>query len=82
MKINTNEIENEIREFSSNKRISQYTDRLKKVNDILNKNKSLNKSTQDCTMLLSKIREDNLKNIFSMELIIKFLKDYKEIKNK
>jgi len=82
MKIDVSEIENEIRTFSSNKKISQYTDRMKKVNDILANNKAGNKSVQDCTMLISKIREDNLKNIFGMEMIIKFLKDYKEIKKK
>jgi hypothetical protein len=68
-----------VKEFSSSKEITTYNDRIKRVNEVMIKNKNLGKSVTDCLEVAEKIREKNLSTLFYYEKIITFLNEIKEL---
>jgi len=73
------EIATNVKEFSSSKEITTYNDRIKRVNEVMIKNKNLGKSVTDCLEVAEKIREKNLSTLFYYEKIITFLNEIKEL---
>lgn len=73
------EVATNVKEFSSSKEISTYNERIKRVNDIINKNKGIGKSVTDCLEVAEKIRVNNMAKLFYYEKIVTFLNEIKEL---
>ena len=73
------EMTGNIKEFSSSKEITTFIERIKRVNDVIQKNKSGGKSVTDCLEVSEKIRENNMFKLFYYEKIITFLNEIKEL---
>ena len=73
------EVATNVKEFSSSKEITTYNERIKRVNDIINKNKGLGKSVTDCLEVAEKIRINNMTKLFYYEKIVTFLNEIKEL---
>jgi hypothetical protein len=74
------EISVDAKKFSGKSENHKYSDRVKRINEVINKNKKEGKGVNDCINLLSNVRNSNLKGIFYMEKIINFLKEMEELK--
>ena len=68
------------KKFSGKTENQTYISRLKRINDIMNKNKIEGKGVNDCLSLISTVRSSNIKSMFYMEKIIQFLKEINEMK--
>lgn len=69
----------DVKKFSGKAANSTFNDRMKRVADVMQKNKREGRNISECLHLMSSVRADNLKNIFYMEKVIQFLKEIKEI---
>ena len=74
------EISVDAKKFSGKSENHKYSDRVKRVNEVINKNRKEGRGVNDCITLLSNVRNSNLKGIFYMEKIINFLKEMEELK--
>jgi hypothetical protein len=68
------------KKFSGKTENKTYNDRIRRIGEIINKNKREGKSISDCISLNSTVRSSNFKNIFYMEKIIQFLKEMDDLK--
>ena len=74
------EISVDAKKFSGKSENHKYSDRVKRINEVINKNRKEGRGVNDCITLLSNVRNSNLKGIFYMEKIINFLKEMEELK--
>ena len=77
---NLTDISVSTKKFSGKTENKLYNDRIRKIGEIINKNKKEGKGISDCINLTSNIRNSNLKGIFYMEKVIQFLKEMEELK--
>ncbi len=70
----------ETKKFSGKSENVRYNDRIKRIGEIIRKNKVEGKNINDCVDLVSKVRNSNIKDIVYMEKIINFLKEMQELK--
>ena len=68
------------KKFSGKTENQTYISRLKRISDIMVKNKMEGKGINDCLNLISTVRSGNIKSMFYMEKIIQFLKEINEMK--
>jgi len=68
------------KKFSGKTENQTYISRLKRISDIMVKNKMEGKGINDCLNLISMVRSGNIKSMFYMEKIIQFLKEINEMK--
>ncbi len=68
------------KKYSGKYENQKYNERIRKIGEIINKNKKEGKSISDCIALNSTVRSTNFKSIFYMEKIIQFLKEMEEMK--
>jgi len=68
------------KKFSGKTENQTYISRLKRISDIMVKNKMEGKGINDCLNLISTVRSSNIKSMFYMEKIIQFLKEINEMK--
>ena len=54
---------------------------MKKLNEIIGKNKSYGKSVTDCLDVVNKVRKDNFSKLMYIEKVIHFLNEIKELKD-
>jgi hypothetical protein len=73
------EISVDTKKFSGRSENKLYNDRIKRIGEIMSKNKKEGKGVNDCVTLTSNVRSSNLKSIFYMEKIIQFLKEMEEL---
>jgi hypothetical protein len=73
------EISVDTKKFSGRSENKLYNDRIKRIGEIMSKNKKEGKGVNDCVALTSNVRSSNLKSIFYMEKIIQFLKEMEEL---
>ena len=73
------EMTGNVKEFSSSKEVTTFIERTKRVNDVIQKNKSVGKSVTDCLEVAEKIRENNMFKLFYYEKIATFLNELKEL---
>lgn len=74
------EISVDTKKFSGKSENHKYNDRIKRIGEVMSKNKREGKGINDCINLMSTVRNSNLKGIFYMEKIINFLKEMEEMK--
>jgi hypothetical protein len=68
------------KKYSGKSENQKYNDRIRRIGEVINKNKKEGKSVTECVALNSTVRSTNFKNIFYMEKIIQFLKEMNELK--
>lgn len=74
------ELSENVKNFNGEKQNQTYSNRLKRVNEVITRNIQGGKTTTDCTQLISRIREDNFNSLFYFENVIHFLNEIKELK--
>jgi hypothetical protein len=67
------------KKFSGRTENKLYNNRIKRIEEVMAKNKKEGKGINDCVALTSNVRNSNLKGIFYMEKIIQFLKEMEEL---
>jgi|LauGreDrversion4_2_1035121.scaffolds.fasta_scaffold138379_4 hypothetical protein len=75
------EVFNDVKSFSGKGENELYITRMKKLNEIIGKNKNYGKSVTDCLDVVNKVRKDNFSKLMYIEKVIHFLNEIKELKD-